>query len=487
VVVQHTWTNDFLLHVGTVRAMARDPLHPPDPMVGTGFGSPYYSPLILLLAFVVRLGSLSPLAVFGGLALVNAVLLLWSFRRFCGWFTSSSGAALALVATFFLWGINPPVWSGFLSMRSLAEVLPYPSTLAFGLMLLAWDRLLRYQTRHDYKHLVAFGLLAATITLVHSFTAVSTAIGVVAILIAHWSGWRTRDLIGLALAGLGAFLLVAVWPYSSVWDIVTSAPEFAQVHRLLLVGMLDPRQLSCAYGLLGLIPLLLRLQRNRRDLLVLVFGLAASVLVLGVVTAQYQFLRAIPVAMLPLHVAFGAFIADSGVTRVVWRRLAAVAAIVVLLAGLAIDVTPLAGFVGAVPIAWMPASLRAMAQTPNLAGPSHQYDFIRNYAPQGSTVLTDYRSSDRHLNWLGYFTVNPGWPDPWIGDESVRAKDRATLLRPATSPTMRAEIADRYGARCVLITRTPAVTAADAVAGYQRVRVWTGGALFCRERPLATG
>jgi hypothetical protein len=214
VVAQHTWTNDFLLHVGTVRAMARDPLHPPDPMVGTGFGSPYYSPLILLLALVVRLGGLSPLAVFGGLALVNAVLLLWSFRRFCGWFTSSSGATIALVATLFLWGVNPPVWSGFLSMRSLAEVLPYPSTFAFGLMLLAWDRLLRYQARHEPRHLVSFGLLAATITLVHSFTAVSTAIGVVAILIAHWSAWRRRDLVGLALAGLGAFLLVAVW---SVW------------------------------------------------------------------------------------------------------------------------------------------------------------------------------------------------------------------------------------------------------------------------------
>src|SRR5512145_905794 len=96
VVVQHTWAADFLLHVGTVHALARDLLTPPDPMVGSGFGSPYYSPLILIAAVLVRLTGLSPTAVFGVIALVNTVLLLWAFRRFCGWFiTSPLGAALA--------------------------------------------------------------------------------------------------------------------------------------------------------------------------------------------------------------------------------------------------------------------------------------------------------------------------------------------------------------------------------------------------------
>jgi hypothetical protein len=347
-------------------------------------------------------------------------------------------------------------------------------------MLLCWDRLLRYRVHRKYRHLVAFGLLSAAITLIHSFTALNTCIGVLAIILARRSVWRTRDIVGIALGGAAAFVLVAAWPYSSVRDLFAAAPAFGTISRQLMDGMLDPRQLSCAYGLLGLAPLLLRLRKDRRDPLVPMFGIAAAVLAFAIATSQYQFLRVTPVVMLPLHVALGAFVAGPDLARVVWRRVAAVAATVVLLAGLVIDVTPLGGFVGAVPIRWLPGPMRSMAQTPSLTGPSREFDFVRTHVPAGSTVLTDHRWSDRHLNWLGYFTVNPGWPAPWLGDESQRATDRSTFLRPTTNARVRGAIAGHYRARCVLITRTPAVTAPDAVEGFPVVRSWRGGALYCR-------
>ncbi|HEX6970217.1 MAG TPA: hypothetical protein VF174_15590 [Micromonosporaceae bacterium] len=481
VAVQHTWTADFLLHVGTVKAFARDLLNPPDPMVGAGSGSPYYSPLIMLVAVLVRLTGLSPTAVFAGVAVANTVLLLWAFRRFVAWFTTSSlAAAAALLATLFLWGVRPPMWSGFLSLRSLAETLPYPSTTAFALMLLAWDRLLRYRVRRDTASLVAFGSLAAAITLIHSFTAVNTAIGGLALLAAYATGWRRADLLKITLAGVGALALVLAWPYSSIWDLATSAPEFAQIHRLLWDNLLDPRELSCGYAIVALVPLLLRLRRDRRDPLVIMFGLAVAVIAFGAASGQYHLLRVIPVAMLPLHVAFGAFVADADLARLAWRRLVAVTAAVVVLAGLVVDVAPLSGFVGAVPLQWIPGPLQSMTRTASLTGPSSRYDFVRDYAPEGSTVFTDHRTADRHLNRLGYFTVNPGWPNPWIGDEPERARDRATLLRAETDPATRGAIADRYDADCVLITRTAAVTGPEAISGYQRVRTGPGSALYCR-------
>ena len=500
VAIQHTWTADFLLHVATVKALARDLLQPPDPMVGVGFGSPYYSPLIWLMAAVVRVSGLSPTAVFAALAVGNAALVLWAFRRFCRWFTPSAlGAALALLATLFLWGIRPPVWSGFLSFRSLAEVLPYPSTTAFGLMLLAFDRLLHYWKHRGPGALIVFGLLGATITLIHSFTGVNTALGALAVLLAYTRRWRANDLLRIVAVGAGALLLVTAWPFATLGKMLTGAPQFAEIHRLLADGMLDPAQLSCAYGLLGLIPLLLRLRDDRRDPLVVMFGLAAVVLVIGFTTAQYHLLRVVPVALLPLHVAFAAFVTGAGTrpgagalgeagTGAVngsgagrgSRRLAAAVATVILIAGLAVDITPLNGFIGAVPTRLLPGPLRAKTETPSLSGPSHEYDFIRNYAPEGSTILTDRRPADRHLNWLGYYTVNPGWPDPWLGDEAARSADRATVRDAHTEPAARAAIADRYGVRCLLITHSPAVTGETAVAGYQRVRTWQGGALFCR-------
>ncbi|PZG00166.1 hypothetical protein [Micromonospora deserti] len=512
VAVQHTWTIDFLLHVATVQALARDLLTPPDPMTGTGSGSPYYSPLTWLLAAAVRVTGLSPTALFGGLAVANMVLLLVAFRRFCGWFTTSpAGAALALVATLFLWGLRPVVWSGFLSMRSLAEVLPYPSTTAFGLMLLALDRLLRYRRDRDTVSLLWFGLLGAVITVLHSFTALNTAIGALAVLLSPGPRWRPADLLRVTGVGAGAFGLVAAWPFATVGDLFAGAPDFVTIHRQLGEGMLDPVQLSCAYGLFGLVPLVLRARRQARDPLVLIFGLAAVVVAAGFAAGQYHLLRSMPMAMLALHVAFGAFVAGAvapvdgarpkrpasdqpggaaeppappeqvaaapAARR--GRRLLGALAVLTLLAGLAVDITPLNGFIGAVPTRLLPASLEAQTRTPSLSGPSHRYDFVRDHVPAGATVLSDRRSVDRHLNWLGYYTVNPGWPNPWIGDQEARAAARRSLLSGGTSPADRGAIASAYGADCVLITGGK-VAGPDAVGGYRQVRDGRGGSLYCR-------
>ncbi|WBB78933.1 hypothetical protein O7606_22480 [Micromonospora sp. WMMD882] len=395
------------------------------------------------------------------------------------------------------------MWSGFLSLRSLAEVVAYPSTTAVGLMLLAFDRLLAYRRSRELGPLVSFGLLGAAITLVHSFTAVNTALGATAVLLAAGPRWRGSDLFRVVGVGIGAFLLVTAWPFSTVSGLFTGAPEFVEIHRQLGEGMLSPTQLSCAYGLLGLAPLVLRLRAQRRDPLALMCGLAVAVLVVAFATGQYHLLRVAPTAMLALHVAFGAFVAGAvlrwppttspagrtlpadgesapvGGGRAGRRLLGAFAALV-LLAGLAVDVTPLNGFLGAAPTGALPEALRERARTPSLSGPSHEYDFVTRYVPTGVTVLTDRRHADRHLNWLGYHTVNPGWPNPWIGDEKEREAARRELRAPGTTPGRRAAIAERYGATCVLITQTRAVSGDGAIDGYARVRDLRGGGLFCR-------
>ncbi len=486
VAVQHTWTTDFLLHAGTVQALERDLTDPPDPMVGAGHGSPYYSPFVLLAAVLVRLTGASPTLVLAVLGVAGLGVLLWAFRRFCGWFTTSAGAAVALLAMLFLWGVRPPVWSGFLSMRSLAEVLPYPSTTAFALMLLVFDRLLRLRQDRAGRHFVVLGLLAAAILLVHPFTAVNAAIGAVAIVLSHplrrhgGHGWGARDLGRLAAAAVAALLLAAAWPYSSLGDLLTGAPEFAGIHRQLLDDVLDPARLSCAYGLFGLIPLLARLRARRRDPLVLLFALAATVVVAAAVSHQYEFLRAIPIVLLPLHVAFGAFVAGAGGVRARWRGTAAAAAAAVVLAGTAVDVAPFGGVVGAVPVGLLPGRLQAMADTPNLRGPAPKFRVVQAYVPAGAVLFTDDRSADRHLNWLGYFTVNPGWPNPWLDDAQRRTADRRTLLGAGTPPAERGAILARYAAQCALITRTPAVTGSGAVTGYRLVHTGPAGTLYCR-------
>lgn len=477
VVLADTWVGDFQLHAAAVRTLAGDLASPPDPMVGVGEGSPYYSPYILLAALVVRLAGAAPAAVLGVFGILNVVLLLVALRRFVRCFSPSPVAAtVALAALLLLWGFDSPGWSGFPDLRSLAETLPYPSTIGFALLLLLWERLLSYRDRPGVWPLVAVGALAAAILLVHPFTAVETAIGALAIVLG--ARLPLRAWVGLLVAGAAAVGVAALWPYASLADLFAGAGALVEIHRPLRAALLDSGSLMCLYGVVALPALALRLWRDRRDPLVLMFVLAAAVVAGALVTRQHQFLRVIPVMMLPLQVAFGVFVGDrsAGPARV--RLGTAAAAVALLLGGLAAGVAPVLGAASALPVSWLPASLADDLRPPSLGS---EADRVRAHAPPGATVLTDEQRADRRLNLLGYYSVNPGWPNPWIGDEGSRAADRRRLLDPATEPAVRGEIARRYGARCVLVTRTPAVTASDAVGGYRRVDAWgERGALYCR-------
>ena len=461
VVLADTWVGDFQLHAATVRTLAADLIHPPDPMTGAAAGSPYYSPYALLAALIVRAGGTAPATVLGIFGVLNVVLLLAAFRTLVGRLGGSAAAATTgFVALLLLWGFRSPGWSGFFDIRSLAETLPYPSTVAFALMLLLWERLLRYRRSASAGRglaftgpLVAIGLLAAAILLVHPFTAVETAIGSVAIMLG--ARLPVRGWLGLLGAAIGAAALTALWPYSSVADLFAGASALTDIHRPLRAALLDTRSLMCLYGLVAVPALVQRLRRDRWDPLVWMFLLGAAAVAGAVVTRQHQYLRVVPVMMLPLQVALGLFLADPAMRlrrEDRGRLVVAGAAVLLFLGGLAVSTTPLLGAASAVPTSWLPASFaKDLAAAP--AG--DEADRVRDFAPAGSVVLSDSQWTDRRLNALGYYTVNPGWPNPWIGDESQRARDRDRLLDRATTPGERGEIAGSYGAACILLTGPP--------------------------------
>ncbi|HET6214775.1 MAG TPA: hypothetical protein VFE14_18050 [Micromonosporaceae bacterium] len=475
VVLADTWVGDFQLHVATVRTLAGNVTHPPDPMVGTGDGGPYYSPYMLVLAVIVRLTGAAPAPVVAWFAIPNVVLLLVALRRLVGRLGGSAAAAtVALAALLLLWGPGSAGWSGFPDVRSLAETLPYPSTLAFGLMLVLWERLLAF--REGIGPLVAIGVLAAAIVLVHPFTAVETGVGAVAILIGGYRTISVRWWLALAGTATAAVAVAALWPYSSLVDLFAGASALVEVHRPLRLALLDRHTLICGYGLLGLPALVLRWRRDRTDPLVLMFVLGAVVVAAAVLTRQHQFLRVIPVMMLPLQVAFGMFVVDRAAPAAARVGTAAAAALV-FVAGFAVNTAPGLGVLSALPVRWLPRAVADDLRTlPIGADPT---DRVRQFAPPGSTVLTDSKWTDRRLNLLGYYAVNPGWPNPWIGDQDARATARQEFLGAATTPAQRGEIARWYGARCVLLTRTPGIGGPDAVDGYRQVSVAGNVSLYC--------
>ncbi len=483
VVATGTWVGDFQLHVATIRTLAADFTHPVDPMVGAGEGSPYYSPYTLLLAAVVRTTGAAPATILGLFGVINIIGLLAAFRTFVTGFSRSALAAtIAGAALLLLWGPGSPGWSGFTDIRSLAETTPFPSTVGLTLMLFLWARLLRYRHAPSIAGAATIGALAAAIVLIHPFTAIETAIGGAAILVSTALAGAEHRLpprgwLWLLAAGALALLVIAAWPYSSLADLVSGTSALADIHRPLRTALLGNRSLFCLYGVVALPALAQRLRRDRLDPLVLIFVFGALAVVVALVTREHQYLRVIPVMMLPLQVAFGMFMAER-TWAPAWARLVTAAVALALLAGgLSVNRAPELGAASAVPVSWLPGSLaRQLRTTPVGADP---VDRVRDFAPAGSTVLTDSPRADRRLNFIGYYSVNPAWPNPWLAppDEETRAADRTALLNSATTPAERGAIAERLHAHCVLITHTPAVT---SVGAYPQVGTWPGVALFCR-------
>jgi hypothetical protein len=94
---------------------------------------------MVILALVAKVMGLSGATVLTLAAPFTGALLLYALGRFVRLFTDSPWApVLALPAVLLLWGPNVTAFSGFLALRGLPLLTPYPSTVAMALMLLCW-------------------------------------------------------------------------------------------------------------------------------------------------------------------------------------------------------------------------------------------------------------------------------------------------------------------------------------------------------------
>lgn len=483
---QHRWGQDIRLHYATLYALERDPLHPGDPMVGGPSAGPYFSPYMLLLAFIAKAG-LSATAVFGLAALVNTGLFLWGFRRFVGHISPRPAAAsLGLIFTLLLWGWSSYGWSGFLDLRSVSAELPYPAMLGLALMFFVWDALLRYRASADRKALVLLAVLAALLVLIHPFTAVNTAIGATAICLAHPQSWQRRQVIGLVVAGAVVLALVLAWPYSDLTSLFKGSAEFSRIHRPLMRGAASRYSLA----LIGLPALLLGLRRPLgRELLLLFLG-GAGLVAYARYGHSYAYARALPIYGLPLQLALARHLAEPLSRRTSAPAPASAPAEVAFAHASATGSNgpalpeegpkgpadpPETGRTPRLVYAVATAAVAAVACLGALAGvlpvipgktdlgtpqwripdgvPDEKWQFLTAHLRQGDVVMTT-PTSGGIVNRFGMYSVAPAWPDPFIRDEAARRDAATRFFAPATSPAVRLQIADNYHARC-LITTSP--------------------------------
>jgi hypothetical protein len=479
------WIGDFGLHAAVVGRLRDSLSDPADPMVRAYAPSPYFTPYPLLLALVARVTGASAAVVLSAAGPVNLALLLYGLRRFVGLFTPSRRAALlALCFVPLLWGPAALEWSGFPTLRGLALILPYPSTVGFGLMLLVWVLVARASADNRPWRWAAAGLLGGVLILVHPFTALCAALGALAFVLGRPvatpggpadPGTASTDpavtgpagtplsrpgLAGMLLGAVTAGVVVLAWPYFRITEVLGATAELHEIHRRLYADPLANYGLAFAVGLPALF---LRLRRTYRDPLVLLFALAGLVVLAGWLTGAYAFGRVWPVVILSLQVAAAVELAALagvrfGVTgrdrpgpgpTVTGRILAGAwltGTALACLAGLAVQY-------GNLLLVLPPGQLTSARRTAHRVTYPPGHAWVGKVVGRDQLVLTGDVNAARLLLRYEVRAVAPPWPDPLLPDEARRRADQAELLDPATAEPRRRELLGRYGVDWILDVR----------------------------------
>jgi hypothetical protein len=219
-----TWEGsaDYWEHSATLHALILNPIHPRHPHLDSGAGAPRFGPQFLLVALIARALHWDAIDAMSLAAALNTLLFLCGIRAFFGtYFRHPMAPLYGLLVMFGAW------WLGFhfsnvYALPVFFSVSTYPSTTALGLTLLGFAfvlRLLRRDVRPRWLALVALGLWAAAVFIVHPLTAVMSISG--ALLLAavqpHVT-WRARfEVVGVVLLG---WALSHFWPYFSPWVVM---------------------------------------------------------------------------------------------------------------------------------------------------------------------------------------------------------------------------------------------------------------------------
>ena len=421
---------DFWQHAAAVRELATHPLHPRHPLLAVEAPTPYFSPYTLGVALLARAGHADPVTALSAMGLANLALLFVGLRYFVG-----SAAFYALLLTLFGWGTDPWLYSGFFHIGVLGYVLPYPSTFAMGLTLLALAANdVRLTTGRD-AWLAPLAAIAVIVLLSHPFTFLFLAIGLVSQACAGTGSVRSR--LGLTMGLLILVWLVALsWPYFPLARLLgAESGVFDTGNREMYEHVLRQTWPT----LIGVPVLVVGFRANwRRPLVLMLMGLSA-VYAYGGLAGRYSYGRVVPAVILLMHVEIAGYVSalESGARR--WGRLPRMVLPASLVAVLAL------------------LAIRPIARTfvdPPATDPS--YAFLGRLTGQYDVVLSDLESS-KVVPAYGGKVVAAGHPFAFVRDQDVRQNAVARFFDGEADDREREAVLARYGVNHLLLRKTPDV------------------------------
>jgi alpha-1,6-mannosyltransferase len=428
------WLGDFWIYTATVAEVAASPLHPRHPLFGNDYAFAFLSPYTWILGVASRLSGSKAFDVLVLQGLANLALLLWSLHAFVGaWLRRPQAAFYALLFILLLWGPEPWLFSGFLHLRSLALVLPYPSTFAFAIALGTLAAFPRLATAGRRAWIVLVLPVMTVLWIVHPVNGLFLAMGLAAASLRApqpRGHWVTLGIVVAASIGL-AF----TWPLLSIADL-----WFGQLDRVhegndTMYNSPLPR---VAPALLGAPWLLARLRRDRRDPLALLTLVLGGLVFFGGLSGHWTLGRLVSHTVILLQIALAdacaSFEEGPGRRFATLRHMLAPA-----LAALLISISWSSRVKPTLEEAWR--------------GDTAWLGFLEGRLDHYDIVLTDLETCWYVPTFNGKVVAYP-MQLPFVPDHAARQRDVIRFFELDTDPDERCDIIQRWSARHVLLDRS---------------------------------
>ena len=298
------WAGDFWEHSAVVSEFIARPFNPLHPQLSVQASHAFLNPYgltVALVALATKTDAINTLAAFG---VVNFIVLVVGLRQFIATVDQPQVEGITfytLLLAMFLWGKDAWQFSGFYNIDILNDVLPYPSTLALGLSLIAltiFSKNLAYVTTPPsfltIKRYFIVSLITAVVLLIHPLTALFLWIGLVCQLLAY-QPTKAHAWLMVGMTIVCSIGLAACWPYFSIIQLMLGAgaayhPSNASMYLEIIQG---------TWPILLTLPLIVWRVRQRANRPITLAMLALLALYIwGYYSRQYSFGRSIAFLLL---------------------------------------------------------------------------------------------------------------------------------------------------------------------------------------------
>jgi hypothetical protein len=439
------WVGDFWDHSAAVRELATHILHPKHPQLLLEAPHPFYSPYTVTVALLVRALHSDAVTALSILGLINLGLLFLGLGLFVSSTVPKDRTATAfytLLLTLFWWGSEAWSSSGFFHIGVLAYVIPYPSTFAVALTLIAVGiNRLRIETKRQIA-LVPIFLIAVTVLISHPITFLFLAAGLLSQSFAEKGCIRIQVMLVGALLSL-AFLVAAFWPYFPVLKFFMRESFVYDARNSDMYQHVVQRIWPSLIG----VPLVIGMVRsNWRRPLVLMLVILTGIYVFGAISQKYSYGRVVSYIVLLLHITIAEHLCmlesrAHGLHALRWCRQLVVPATVTAMA-LSLALTPLKSTLA-----------HALLQQPSTY---KSYLFLSRFTGQYDVVLSDIDTS-----WMvptfGGKVIASRKPLAFIPDQYARRFDLLRFFNGEASLEEREQTIHKYKANHVLINKSKSV------------------------------